>query len=186
MRTILDANSRPNCRFDILSNPEFLRLFSFLTSSILLNNPRAPLGITEDDLIVALRQLPSLSSLSYTSFFRLPLLADETMIFLTHDLDHDSANCLPNLTRFMYSGPIDFEPQHMITMLKSRIRHSESQADASAPLKKLLSFKIGYCNKDWAQDQDPNKIRDFHQEVIALGAQGPVVDISWGKQYEYR
>jgi len=143
-------------------------------------------SITEDDLIVALRQLPSLSSLSYTSFFRLPLLADETMIFLTHDLDHDSANCLPNLTRFMYSGPIDFEPQHMITMLKSRIRHSESQADASAPLKKLLSFKIGYCNKDWAQDQDPNKIRDFHQEVIALGAQGPDIDISWGKQYEYR
>jgi len=27
MRTILEANSRPNCRFDILSNPEFLRLF---------------------------------------------------------------------------------------------------------------------------------------------------------------
>lgn len=24
MRTILEANSRPNCRFDILSNPEFL------------------------------------------------------------------------------------------------------------------------------------------------------------------
>jgi UDPglucose 6-dehydrogenase len=24
MRTILDANCRPNCRFDILSNPEFL------------------------------------------------------------------------------------------------------------------------------------------------------------------
>lgn len=24
MRTILEANSKPNCRFDILSNPEFL------------------------------------------------------------------------------------------------------------------------------------------------------------------
>ena len=24
MRTILEANSRPNCHFDILSNPEFL------------------------------------------------------------------------------------------------------------------------------------------------------------------
>jgi len=24
MRVILEANSRPNCRFDILSNPEFL------------------------------------------------------------------------------------------------------------------------------------------------------------------
>jgi len=24
MRTILESNSKPNCRFDILSNPEFL------------------------------------------------------------------------------------------------------------------------------------------------------------------
>jgi len=143
-------------------------------------------NITEDDLITALRQLPSLSSLSYTSFYRLPLLTDETMIFLNHNLDHHSANCLPNLTRFNYSGPIDFEPQYMVAMLKSRIHHSESQVVAPAPLKKLLSFKIGYCNKDWAQDQDPNEIRDFHQAVTALRAQGPDIDISWGKQYDYR
>ncbi len=146
-------------------------------------------GITENELIAALRELPSLSILSYTSFYRLILLTDETMIFLNPELqalrslDHP-ADCLPNLTQFKYSGPIDFEPQAMIAMLKSRIRHSESQVPT--PLKKLLSFKIGYSNKDWAQDQDPNEIRDFHQAITALRTQGPDIDISWGKGHEHR
>ena len=144
-------------------------------------------NITEDDLLVTLRQLPSLSSLSYTSFFQHFIFTDETMIFLNPELpSHHSANCLPNLTQFKYAGPIDFEPQYMIDMLKSRIHHAESKVAAYPPLKKLLSFKIGYCNKDWAQDQDPNKIRDFHQAVTVLRAQGPDIEISWGKQYEHR
>jgi UDP-glucose 6-dehydrogenase len=36
MRTILEANSRPGCRFDILSNPEFLAEGTAITD---LHNP---------------------------------------------------------------------------------------------------------------------------------------------------
>lgn len=57
MRTILEANSSPDCRFDILSNPEFLAEGTaiddlFNPDRILIGSLDTPEGIAASDALV--------------------------------------------------------------------------------------------------------------------------------------
>jgi len=134
--------------------------------------------IGEAMLIQVLRMLPTLTQFTLASFPETRLFSDLTISMLDPALlpeGHSTKECLPRLEHLDYTGCIDFTPGKVITMLKNRWDHSL----AGNNLRGIESITINYSNQSWAQDQDPNVMRDFYRELEAMVDLGTDVDISW-------
>jgi len=134
--------------------------------------------IGETTLIQVLRMLPTLTQFTLASFPETRLFSDLTISMLDPALlteGHSTKECLPRLERLCYTGCIDFTPGKVITMLKNRWNHSL----AGNNLRGIESITINYSNPSWAQDQDPNVMRDFYRELETMVDLGTDVDISW-------
>ena len=135
-------------------------------------------NVQETTLIQVLRMLPTLAQFALASIPGTGLFSDLTISMLDPAQlteGHSTKECLPRLERLDYIGVIDFTPGKMITMLKNRWNHSLGGND----LRGIESITIDYGNKSWAQDQDPNVMRDFYRELEAMVELGTDVDISW-------
>jgi len=136
--------------------------------------------ISEHALLVFLATLPSLTHFDLKSDKTRQLFSDLTVSMLDPASLTDGRSvteCLPCLTRFDYSGFISFSPEKLITMLANRLKSSTEKSGGFVDY--IDNINIKYYNKSWAQERDPNVIREFHRQLDAQNEFFTEVDIIW-------